>query len=108
MADSLSRLLPGRCIHGIMGVFQDKEYVKIVQILQPVIQDVIAVTASGPRGLPAAELKQVWMKAGSCGAETAESVTDALKKAVGRCGKEDAIVLFGSLSLLRELKWRTS
>lgn len=106
LADSLTRLLPGRCIRGIMGVFRDKEYESIVRILQPVIQDIIVVTAPGPRGLPAAELEQVWMKAGNCRTEMAESVTDALKKAIAQCGKEDAIVLFGSLSLLGELKWK--
>lgn len=107
LADSLRKLMPGRCIHGIMGVFRDKEYEKIVQTMQPVIHDVIVVTAPGPRGLPTAELEQVWMRAGSCRTGMAESVTDALKKAVGCCKKGDAIVLFGSLSLLGELKWRT-
>lgn len=108
LADSLRELLPGRRIHGIMGVFCDKEYEKIVKMMQPVIYDVISVTAPDPRGLPAAELEQVWISSGCGRTETAEGVMDALKKAIRRCEKEDAIVLFGSLSLLGELKWRSS
>lgn len=108
LADSLRELLSGRRIHGIMGVFRDKEYEKIVKMMQPVICDVIAVTAPDPRGLPAAELEQVWIRSGCGRTETAEGVMDALKKAIRRCEKEDAIVLFGSLSLLGELKWRSS
>lgn len=106
LADSLRELLPGRRIHGIMGVFRDKEYEKIVKMMQPVIYDVIAVTAPDRRGLPASELEQVWINSGCGRTETAEGVMDALKKAIRRCEKEDAIVLFGSLSLLGELKWR--
>lgn len=106
LADSLRKLLPGRRIHGIMGVFRDKEYERIVQMMQPVIYDVIAVTAPDRRGLPAAELEQVWIRSGCERTEMAEGVMDALKKAIRRCEKDDAIVLFGSLSLLGELKWR--
>lgn len=107
LAESVRKLLPGCHIHGIMGVFRDKEYEKIVQILHPVIQDIVVVTAPGPRGLPATELAQVWEKYDVGEAGIADSVADGLKMAIGRCKEGDAILLFGSLSLLGQLKWRT-
>lgn len=107
LAESVQKLLPGCHVHGIMGVFRDKEYETMVQILHPVIQDVIAVTAPGPRGLPATELAQVWEKYDVGAIGIADSVLDGLKMAIGRCKEGDAILLFGSLSLLGQLKWRT-
>lgn len=103
---SIQELLPGRCIHGVMGVFRDKAYQKMVKLILPIVQDVVTVTAPGPRGLPAEELAEVWRNFGCEQVETAESVMEGLKKAVGQCRKNDAIVIFGSLSLLSRLKWR--
>lgn len=103
---SIQELLPGRCIHGVMGVFRDKDYEKMVKMILPIMRDVVTVTAPGPRGLPAEELAEVWRNFGCEQVETAESVMAGLKKAMGQCHKDDAIVIFGSLSLLSQLKWR--
>lgn len=107
LADAVKNLLPDKKIHAVMGVFKDKEYEKMVSILQPLMADVVTVKAPGPRGLPAEELADVWEKAGCTSVSTAESVSDGLKKAMNRCEKEDTILLFGSLSLLSQLKWRS-
>lgn len=58
LADSLKELLKGRKIHGVMGVFRDKEYEKIVSIMSPLLTDIVAVPAPGTRGLPAADLRR--------------------------------------------------
>jgi len=39
-------------------------------------------------------------------AESADSVEKGLKKAIIKCESGDAIVMFGSLSLLGELRWK--
>ena len=106
LVESIGILLPGRHIHGVMGVFRDKDYGKIVEIMNPVMQDVVTVKAPGPRGLAAEELAQTWENAGCTMVETAQSVQEGLKKALTRCGGEDAVVIFGSLSLLGQLKWK--
>lgn len=114
LRETLERLLPDARIHGIMGVFRDKEYEKMVAIMRPVIYDVVTVTPPSPRALPAEKLRDVWQQQGCYLAETAFtakekrfcSVNEALKKMMGRYKKGDAIVIFGSLSLLGELKWR--
>lgn len=106
LVESIGILLPGRHIHGVMGVFRDKDYGKIVEIMNPVMQDVVTVKAPGPRGLAAEELAQTWENAGCTMVETAQSVQEGLKKALTRCDGEDAVVIFGSLSLLGQLKWK--
>lgn len=107
LADAVKNLLPGKKIHAVMGVFKDKEYEKMVSILQPLMIDVVTVKAPGPRGLSEKTLADVWQKAGCMDVTTAESVPDGLKKAMNRCKREDVILLFGSLSLLSQLKWRS-
>lgn len=106
LADSLKELLKGRKIHGVMGVFRDKEYEKIVSIMSPLLTDIVAVPAPGTRGLPAADLKAVWEREKDVPAESADSVEKGLKKAIIKCESGDAIVMFGSLSLLGELRWK--
>lgn len=106
LADSLKVLLKGRKIHGVMGVFRDKEYEKIVSIMSPLLTDVVTVPAPGKRGLPADDLKAVWERKKEIPAESAETVEEGLKKAISKCGDGEAIVMFGSLSLLGQLRWK--
>lgn len=106
LCETLKTLLPGAKIHGIMGVFRDKEYNKMISIMQPVLYDVVAVTPPSPRGLSAEELQAAWRQQGCSLTETAESVAHALRIMSERYETGDAIVIFGSLSLLGELKWR--
>lgn len=106
LRETLMTLLPNAKIHGIMGVFRDKEYEKMISILQPVLYDVVTVTPPSPRGLPAEELQAAWQRQSPVAVETAESVNNALGILLERYKAGDAIVVFGSLSLLGELRWR--
>lgn len=103
---SLETFFPKGNIHGVMGVFRDKEYESMVAALLPVMQDIVTVTPPSGRGLPAEELKKVWQDQGMAAAETAGSVREGLKKAMERCREGEAIVIFGSLSLLGQLQWK--
>lgn len=103
---TLEAVLPGARIHGIMGAFRDKEYREIIAIMRPVMYDVITVTPKKPRGLPAEELKEAWMYGGLSLVETADGVNEGIKKMAERCREGDAIVIFGSLSLAGELRWK--
>ena len=106
LAESIQMLLPGRHVHGVMGVFRAKDYQKSVEIMKSVLQDVVTVKAPGDRGLPEEELAQVWKDAGCGFVESTEAVQDGLNKALAHCGQGDAVVLFGSLSLLGQLNWK--
>lgn len=105
LADSLRTLLPGRRLHGVMGVFADKEYGTMVEMAAPLFSDVVAITPPGERGLDAEILARLWREQGRPAA-VAETPMEALAEAVARCGDTDAVVLFGSLSFFRELAWR--
>lgn len=106
LKEALDLYFPGKNIHGIMGVFSDKEYEKMVSILQPRITDIITLRAPSERGLSAEELRRTWEKAGCRQTVAAENMNEALKKSLSVCAKDDIIVIFGSLSLLPLLTWK--
>ena len=52
------------------------------------------------------DFESVWEREKDVPAESADSVEKGLKKAIIKCESGDAIVMFGSLSLLGELHWK--
>ena len=100
----------------IMGVFADKDYNAIINIMKPYIYRTVAVTVPGARALPAAEIKNAIVEnigenVIRCQIEEAETYDDALMKAKAMAksytaenGRETAIVAFGSLSYLKYIK----
>ncbi len=106
LRESIRALLSGRTCHGIMGVFADKDYRRMVEILAPCFASAAAITAPGPRGLPAEQLAEVWREQGCRSVSVEEDAGAALGRVTEECGEEDAVVIFGSLSVLQQLKWR--
>lgn len=106
LKDAIMELLPERPVHAVMGVFKDKDYKEIISVMSEVVTDVIAITPEGERGLSKETLAETWKEMTDIGVAVADSVTEALEKAVANSRKGDAIVLFGSLSFFRQLKWK--
>ena len=78
--------------HGLLGKFG----------LRPLAQHIItAETPNNPRALPAEELAAAVAKVNPS-VEAAGSIAQAVEKALTLAGKEDAIIIFGSLSFLGE------
>lgn len=105
LAESIGQLLPDRVRHGIMGVFRDKEYKKMVSYLAPLLTDIVTITAPGERGLPKEILAEAFRRNGCPLVTTAQNVSLALKEVRKRCKKEEVILIFGSLSFFKELPW---
>ena len=106
LANSIKELLPDRTLRGVMGVFKDKEYKKIVEELAEYFTDMVTITPTGERGLEKEKLAKVWEEKGCQRVSVAENVMEGLKQAIKRSEKGDAILLFGSLSFFKELKWK--
>ncbi len=106
LRESIRTLLTGRKCHGIMGVFADKDYRRMVEILAPCFASAAAIPAPGPRGLPAERLAKTWRDQGCRSVSVEENAQAALRRVMEECGEEDAILIFGSLSILQQLKWR--
>lgn len=100
LREAVQTYFPDRKKYFIFGVFSDKEYDKIIEITAPLADHIIAIeTPDNPRALPVYELKDAVAKINSS-VEAADSIEDAVDRAIAMAEKDDVILIFGSLSFL--------
>ena len=103
LAENIQTYLQGRPIIGVMGVFEDKAYKTIIEIMQPYLEYVYTIDLPNKdRTLDRRELVRV-LKAQGISAEDCESVEKALRKAKKSAKDGQAVLVFGSLSYLGEV-----
>ena len=104
LRESVESYFPGRRLIFIMGVFRDKEYEKIADIMCPLASSVYTVSLPDrKRTLPAEELARTVSR--YCARVSAEESTEqAVRKALAEAESEDVILAFGSLSYLGQVK----
>ena len=100
LRESLVQYFPGRRMIFIMGVFRDKEYGRIAEIMGPLADKIYTVELPDQgRTLGADELKQALLP--YCAeAEAASGIEEAVREACASAGKDDVVLAFGSLSYL--------
>lgn len=103
LKESAKRYFKGKRLIFIMGVFKDKEYKKIAEIMAPLAQKIYAVELPDKeRTLTAEELKRVLDI--HCNQVISEADAEkAAKKALAEAGPLDVILAFGSLSYLGQI-----
>ncbi len=119
LRETVLRYFPGRKLYFIMGVFRDKEYERIAEIMCPLAHAVYTVNLPDQnRGLPAEKLaraaaeycadteafsesyQESLSEAFSSGG-SAPGIFRAVETALREAGPEDVILAFGSLSYLQ-------
>ncbi len=103
LAQNIKDYLPDRKVIAITGVLSDKDYEEMYQRISPYISEFVCITPPSPRGLEAAKLAEYLQKAGAA-ATACMNIKEALKSALEYAGKEGAIVCFGSLYSIGEIK----
>lgn len=99
---SLELYFPGKKLYFVQGMFRDKDYRQVIALTAPLAEHIITVeTPNNPRALPAEELCRAVAEVNPS-AESAGSVAEGVAKALALAGKEDAVIIFGSLSFLGE------
>lgn len=103
LRETLERYFADRRLIFIMGVFKDKEYGKIAQIMAPLAEKIYTVNLPDTgRTLKAEELKAA--VAPYCReAEAVSDISTAVEEAYHSAKTEDVILAFGSLSYLGEV-----
>ena len=92
----------GKKLYYIFGVFQDKDYKEVIRLTAPLAEHIITVqTPNNPRALPADRLKEA-VSGINPSVEAAGSIQEAVHIARNLAQKDDAIIIFGSLSFLGE------
>lgn len=118
LRENIDQYLSGFAIVAVMGVFKDKDYRAIIEIMLPYLKRAVAVNAKGERALEAEELKREILsaaekeKTGDFGREiyAANSLKEGMDTALYLMGKAEAqekrqpaMVVFGSLSYLGDI-----
>lgn len=99
LAETLRECWPDTKFTAVTGVFRDKEYSKIAAILSGVLHHAICIDLPEvDRSLPKEELAAVYAKVG-----VKSDVSDSIKMAIKEA-TSDAVLVTGSLSLLRSAK----
>ena len=102
LKESLERYFPGKMLYFVMGMLKDKDYAQVIDLTAPLARHIITVETPGnPRAMPARELAEAVGKVNPS-VEWADSVAHGVEKALAMAGKEDAVIVFGSLSFLGE------
>lgn len=98
---SVEIYFPGRRLLCIMGVFRDKEYAKIGEIMAPLSDRIYTVELPDQsRTLSAEELKNAIEPYCAGTVLEMDSIAQAVEEALKESGTEDVILAFGSLSYL--------
>ena len=85
----------------VMGIFKDKDYKQVVEIMAPLAQKIYTFTPVNERGLSGEELKNK-ISAVNSNVWYCESLQEALERAI--TDKDNVVVVFGSLSYLKDVK----
>ena len=103
LAKALRKYFPERKPVFVMGLFADKDYKKIISHTVSIPEKTFCVTTHTKRALDAESLCAEIQKQGGC-AETCESISGAVKKAVALAGTDGLVMVFGSLSFLKDVR----
>ena len=100
LRNSLELYFSGKKLYYIFGMLKDKEYQKVIDLTAPLAHHIITIeTPDNPRAMSAQELQAV-VAAVNPAVEAAGSIREAVQKACQMAGRDDVIVIFGSLSFL--------
>ena len=103
LAENVRTYLAGRRIIGVMGVFKDKEYRKMAEIMAPYLTKVYTIDLPNrERSLAKEELCKV-LEENGVQAEPAEGIREALTAAKADCKRDEVVLSFGSLSYLGDV-----
>ena len=98
LRESVDKYFTNRKIIYIMGVFRDKEYDKMIEILSPTMHKVYTVQSSNPRAIPSDELSRYFEEAG-VDSESKKDVRLALDSAMEAADDDSVIIVCGTLSI---------
>lgn len=103
LKQSLRMYFPDSQFVFIMGMFKDKPYEQIAEMMVPMAKEVFTIeTPNNPRVLKAKDLATVVAEYND-NVTVAKSIKDAVKQSMKAADNKDVIVAFGSLSFIGEI-----
>lgn len=103
LLSAVDEFLSGRRIVTVMGMMKDKEYPYAISKIAEKSDVFIAVTPKNDRALAAAECARLAKQSCAC-VMAFDEVKEGIDCALGQCGKEDVLLVCGSLYLIGEAR----
>ena len=95
--------LADRRVIALTGVLADKDYADMYQPVMPYIHSFVCITPPNPRKLEGAELAEHLRRAGA-DAIACASIEEGVKTAIALAGKDGAVLCFGSLYTIGDIR----
>lgn len=103
LAHNIRDYLPDRRITALTGVMADKDSVEMYRLIAPYVERFITVTPNNPRALPAQELGKL-LSHFQKPVTICERVADGVRKSIAQTPSDGAVVAFGSLYMVGEIR----
>lgn len=103
LRESLLEYFPGKQLVFVMGVFKDKEYKRIAEIMGPLAERIYTVSLPDQKRTLKADALKEELRPYCRLTEAADTVPEAVEKALGAVSQDGVAVAFGSLSYLGQV-----
>jgi dihydrofolate synthase/folylpolyglutamate synthase len=103
LVKNIGDYLAGKRVIALTGVLADKDYGDMYRPVMPLVEQFVCVTPPNPRRLLARELAEHLTKTGAK-ATACEEIADGVKLAVELAGEDGAVLCFGSLYTIGDIK----
>ena len=103
LAENIRAYFPDTRLTVLTGVLADKDYAAMYDLIAPYVKEFILVTPPSPRALPAKELGEKLLVYGKP-ITVCETVCEGVEKAVSAVESEGAVLAFGSLYMIGDIK----
>jgi len=98
----MKRLFPHRNFTVVFGVLRDKNYRRMIELMNHHVDRYVAVAPHSERALPAAELAQAIQETGK-EAVAAQTISEGIRMALEQSGSKDLIGIVGSHFIMEDV-----
>ena len=100
--ENVIKMLDGKKLYGVFCMMADKDYESVLALLGPYFETIYATGVENPRQETPEKLAQAASK--YCKAKAFDLAEDAMEEAFRDCGKDGAVLIFGSLYLAAKVR----
>ncbi|GGG18104.1 MULTISPECIES: bifunctional folylpolyglutamate synthase/dihydrofolate synthase [Paenibacillus] len=104
LVNSLSKYFPDQKIKFIIGVLQDKNYKKMIELILPIARSISTITPSNNRGLSSKVLAKCVEDQQFDDIDVFESMQEAIRSSLNSLGENEVICIMGSLYIIGEAR----
>ncbi len=103
LRDTIEHLLKGRKVIGVIGILADKDVDEMLELVVPLLDEVIVTEPNSPRSMSYTELTSKVKKYNNHVAGY-QRILEAVIEAKSKAGKDDVVLVFGSLYMIGEVR----